>query len=103
MRSTRTYFLLLLLLCATRCALASLCAGTLADDRMTCCTLGCGQSRVQCAETHDVCEGRNRGDATTKANCCPSAIRKAAVPCSAEVCGFVRTGSSPSALSLTCP
>ena len=43
--------------------------GARSADGLTCCTGGCGQSRAQCAETADVCNGFRKGDETTKANC----------------------------------
>ena len=54
---------------------ALLCKGHLDETGSVCCTAGCGQSRVQCAETADVCSGSRRGDLTTKANCVRAAPR----------------------------
>lgn len=60
---------------------AALCKGFLDATETICCTAGCGQSRKQCAETADVCDGTRRGDQTTKANCCPRVIREAGHVC----------------------
>merc|ERR1719502_577716 len=55
--------------------------GKLSADGTVCCTGGCGQSREQCGDTHDVCQAKGRAD-TTRANCCPSAIRSTGKYCS---------------------
>ncbi|MFN9939380.1 MAG: hypothetical protein ACK56I_07885, partial [bacterium] len=61
---------------------STLCASG-AVSGSVCCMAGCGQSRSQCDETEDVCNHRGGGALTTKANCCPSAIRSAGMLCSA--------------------
>ena len=63
---------------------AALCKGILDATETICCTAGCGQSRKQCAETADVCDGTRRGDQTTKANCCPSIIKEKGNVCRAS-------------------
>jgi hypothetical protein len=76
----------LLLALLTRSHGALPCNGMVGEGGV-CCTAGCGQSRVQCAETADVCPAArqgHRGDKTTQANCCPSTIKEAGVECSAE-------------------
>ena len=67
------------LLSISMAADAAICTGVLGEGGV-CCKRGCGQSRQMCLEAIDVC---NQGT-TTKAMCCPSAIRAAAVPCTPE-------------------
>ena len=81
MPAARLALLALLLAPATPVSAKELCTGVASISTGVCCTTGCGQSRLQCSETDDVCKGTHRGDATTKANCCPSVIRAAGERC----------------------
>ena len=51
---------MLLVLCTGPTWAKELCTGVASISTGVCCTTGCGQSRLQCSESDDVCKVRTR-------------------------------------------